>query len=292
MDLIAKIFGIVFPLIFIVSVGYFYARKFKPNLNITNQVNLDVFVPLLMLDVMLGSGFKPSDYLELTILGTFVVIGSGILAWPFAKMMGYDWKTFVPPMMFTNSGNMGLPLMVFTFGEAVLPAAIVVFTIENLLHFTLGSQMITRESLVKSLIKNPIVIATVVGLSLSQLSIELPEVLAIPVHMMGQVTIPLMLFALGVRLIELDFSTWKIGLVGAVFCPLSGLITAFIGLQFIDLPSDQIGVFILFSALPPAVLNFVVAEKYNQQPHQVASLVFMSNLGSLIVIPLTLWFIL
>lgn len=292
MDLIIRIFGIVFPLIFIVSVGYFYARKFKPNLNVSNQINLDVFVPLLMLDVMLGSDFTPSDFFELSVLGVCVVIGSGLLAWPFAKLMAYEWKTFIPPMMFTNSGNMGLPLMVFTFGEAILPAAIVVFTIENLLHFTVGSQMMARKPLVKSLVKNPIVIATVVGLSLSQLKIQLPEVIAIPVHMMGQVTIPLMLFALGVRLIELDFSTWKIGMVGAIFCPLSGLVVAFIGLQFIELPSDQLGVFILFSALPPAVLNFVVAERYNQQPQLVASLVFMSNLASLIVIPITLWFIL
>lgn len=292
MDLIIRIFGIIFPLIFIVSIGYFYARKFKLNLNVTNQVNLDVFVPLLMLDVMLGSDFTPSDFFELTLLGVFVVIGSGLLAWPFTKLMGYEWKTFIPPMMFTNSGNMGLPLMVFTFGEAILPAAIVVFTVETLLHFTVGSHMMARKSLIKSLIKNPIVLATVVGLTLSQLNIQLPEVLAIPVHMMGQVTIPLMLFALGVRLIELDFSTWKIGIIGAIFCPLSGLVSAFIGLQFIDLPSEQLGIFILFSALPPAVLNFVVAERYNQQPHLVASLVFMSNLGSLIVIPITLWFIL
>lgn len=292
MDLIVRIFDIVFPLVFIVMSGYWYARKFKPDLNITNQVNLDVFVPLLMLDVMLGSDFTPSDFVNLTILGVFVVIVSGIFAYPFAKFMGYDWKTFVPPMMFTNSGNMGLPLMIFTFGEAILPAAIVVFTIENLLHFTLGSQMITRKPLFATLVKNPIVIATVIGLTLSQLNIQLPDVVATPVHMMGQVTIPLMLFALGVRLVELDFSTWKIGVVGAIFCPLSGLLAAFIGLQFIDLPKDQLGVLILFAALPPAVLNFVVAEKYNQQPHLVASLVFMSNLGSLIVIPITLWFIL
>lgn len=292
MDLLVRIFGIVFPLVFIVGFGYFYARKFRPDLNITNQVNLDVFVPLLMLDVMLGSDFTPSDFLELTALSIFVVLASGLLAWPFARIMGYELKTFVPPMMFTNSGNMGLPLMVFTFGEAILPAAIVVFTVENLLHFTVGSHMMARRSLVKSLVKNPIVIATVVGLTLSQMNIQLPNVLAIPVHMMGQVTIPLMLFALGVRLIELDFSTWKIGVIGAIFCPLSGLVTAYIGLQFISLPEDQLGLFILFSALPPAVLNFVVAERYNQQPHLVASLVFMSNLGSLIVIPITLWFIL
>jgi len=206
--------------------------------------------------------------------------------------MGYDKKTFVPPMMFTNSGNMGLPIMVFTFGDSILPAAVVLLIVENLLHFTLGSQMITKKPLLKVLIKNPIVIATVVGLTLRQLNWPLPEIISIPVHMMAQVMIPLMLFSLGARLIELDFTTWKIGLVGAIFCPLSGLIVAAVGLQFIELPSEQLGAFILFSALPPAVLNFVVAEKYNQQPHLVASLVFMSNLGSLIVIPITLWFIL
>ena len=72
-----------------------------------------------------------------------VVLGSGLLAWPFARLFGFHSKTFLPPMMFNNSGNMGLPLALFAFGEAALPAAMVLFLVENTLHFTVGNAMLT-----------------------------------------------------------------------------------------------------------------------------------------------------
>ncbi len=107
-------------------------------------------------------------------------------------------------------------------------------------------------------------------------------------HMLGEVSIPLMLFALGVRLLEIDFSDWRTGLLGALLCPLSGLAIA-LPLAWL-LPLDALGlaVLLVFAALPPAVLNYLVAEQYRLAPHRVASLVLIGNLGSLIVMPLTL----
>lgn len=292
LDLIWRIFTIIFPLILIISIGYWYGRLYKPDMRLTNQVNLDVFIPVLVLDVMLSSNFVPSDYLALSFLGLLIVLGSGLLAYPFARLMNYQWKTFVPPMMFINSGNLGLPLILFAFGKQAMPAAIVLFTIENLLHFTLGLKMMDHRAHWFSLLKKPIVIAAFVGVLFSQINYQIPQLIEVPMHMMGQVSIPLLLFALGVRLIEIDFSTWKIGLISAVFCPLSGLLMAWLGLNFISLPPQQLPVLILFSILPPAVLNFVIAERYQQEPHLVASLVLISNLGSLVVVPVTLWFVL
>jgi hypothetical protein len=206
--------------------------------------------------------------------------------------MGYQWKTFVPPMMFSNSGNMGIPLIILTFGAAALPAAVLLFAIENFLHFLLGQQMITQRWSIKIVFKNPMIQATLVGIGVSILQVPIPEFLRLPIHMLGQISIPLMLFSLGVRMLAIDFKDWQIGAVAALICPLSGVIIALLFIQFVPLPAQQIPMLLLFSALPPAILNFLVAERFNQQPQQVASIVLIANFASVLVIPMALWAIL
>ncbi|MDF1530393.1 MAG: AEC family transporter, partial [Sedimenticola sp.] len=99
-------------------------------------------------------------------------------------------------------------------------------------------------------------------------------------------------FSLGVRLTGIDLRDWRIGVVGAIVCPATGLIIALIMTPLLDLPPLQYGQLLIFSVLPPAVLNFMIAEKYNQEPRKVASIVMMGNLGSVLIIPLALAYIL
>ncbi len=136
------------------------------------------------------------------------------------------------------------------------------------------------------------IVATVLGILVSVLGIGLPETLRLPIHMLGQIAIPLMLFSLGVRMLAIDFKDWRIGTLGALLCPLSGLLIALIFLALVPLQPTQAAILLLFSALPPAVLNFMVAERYNQEPRLVASIVLIGNFFSLIVIPAVLWFVL
>ena len=257
-----------------------------------NRINMDIFTPALIFDIMSASDFSLANYAGLAGAGLLVMLGSGLIAWPLARLFDFQWKTFVPPMMFTNSGNMGVPLILLAFGEAALPAAIVLFALENFLHFTLGQKLINHRASMVTLIKNPMVIATVGGISFGIFAIDFSETVRLPVHMLGQIAIPLMLFSLGARLTEIDFKDWKIGVVSALVCPLSGLLIAMLILPIVSLPTEQIPILLLFSILPPAVLNYIVAEQFNQQPPLVASIVLIGNLSSLVTIPIILWFIL
>jgi len=94
------------------------------------------------------------------------------------------------------------------------------------------------------------------------------------------------------RLIDVDLNDWKIGLAGAIMCPLSGLIVLAGITPFIELPKLQYELLVIFAVLPPAVLNYIMAEKYQQQPGQVASIVMLGNLASLLVIPFALFYVL
>jgi predicted permease len=290
--MIWQLINIVFPIFAIVLLGFFYGRRHSPDMAAANKLNIDVFVPALIFDVLTGKNFDLGAFQSLSIAGIGVVLGSALLAWPVARLMRYQVKTFVPPMMFNNSGNMGLPLILFAFGEKALPAAIVLFIIENTLHFSVGMKMLNSSSSLLSMFKIPMLLATLGGLIFSIMDFQLPALMATPINMLGQISIPLMLFALGVRLIHLNWHDWKIGMIGAFIAPLSGLAIAIPLGYFLNLPSQQYAILIVFGALPPAVLNYMVAERYQQQPQLVASIVMLGNMASILVIPLVLFFIL
>jgi len=290
--MIYQIFSIIFPVVAIVLVGYFYATKFQPNMETANTINMNIFLPALMFSVLSKESFQIQNYQLLAISGVIVIIGSGILAWIVAKALNINIKTFVPPMMFNNTGNIGLPLAVLAFGEIALGAAVVLFAIEMLLHFTFGAYILSKNANFISIFRSPILIATLAGLSINIIDFELWLPFTQMIDLLGQAAIPLLLFTLGTRLIGINFGDWKLGVLGSFLCPVVGLIVALAVIQFIELEHLHYQQLILFSVLPPAVLNHMMAEKYQQQPETVASIVMIGNIGSLIVLPIALYYVL
>ncbi|MCB1922436.1 MAG: AEC family transporter [Gammaproteobacteria bacterium] len=288
----SQVFNIVFPIFAIVLLGYLYARRYGPDMASANRLNIEIFTPALIFSVLSSEGFELARYADLAFAALIVVLGSGLVAWPLARLLGFPLKVFLPPMMFNNSGNMGLPLALFAFGEAALPAAMILFLVENTLHFTVGNAMLTGHVNPLRLLRLPMLIATLAGIAVAVAEIRVPGPLHEAIDLLGQIAIPLMLFALGVRMTGVDLSDWRIGLAAAVICPLSGLIVAWLLLQVMVLPGMQTAQLIVFAALPPAVLNFMLAERYNVEPHKVAAIVLLGNLASLAVIPAVLLLVL
>ncbi|RTQ97551.1 AEC family transporter [Halomonas nitroreducens] len=289
--MIGQILATLLPVFLIAGCGTLYGRYRRPDIRGLNTLNMELFVPMLVFAVLADREAPLTDYARLALAATVVVLGSGLLLWPLVKLLRLETKTFLPPMMFNNSGNMGIPLIVLAFGEAALPAAVVLFIVEMLLHFSVGLYMLDPRTPLWRLLRMPIVLASLAGLGLNIGGIALPGWLLESLDMLGGVCIPLMLFALGVRMLDIDFDDWRSGLLGAVLCPLSGLVLAWPMILWLDLTGLSAAALWVFSALPPAVLNYLVAEQYRQEPHRVASLVLIGNLGSLVVMPMVLWLV-
>lgn len=283
-----QILATLLPVFLIAGCGAAYGRFRTPDIRSVNTLNMELFVPLLVFSVLADQQAPLADYAWLASGAVAVVLGSGLLLWPIAKWLALDIKIFLPPMMFNNTGNMGVPLLVLAFGPEALPAAVVVFIVEMLLHFSLGLYMLDPRISLWRMLRMPIVAASLAGLIVNIAGVPLPGWLLEAMHMLGAVCIPLMLFALGVRLLEIDLSDWRTGILGAVLCPLSGLVIALPLMWLLPLNPLQTAVLLVFAVLPPAVLNYLVAEQYQLAPQKVASLVLIGNLGSLVVMPLTL----
>jgi len=256
-----------------------------------NRMNMEIFVPALLIDALSSKSFFILEYQSLALAAVFVVLFSGVLAWVFAKIFKLSVAMFVPSMMFNNSGNLGLPLAVLAFGENALGAAVILFLAENIFHFTLGSYIVGGKVSWWKILRMPVNIATIIGLSISISQVRMPELIQIPIHMLGQVVIPLMLVALGVRMTTVDLKAWRIGLLGALMCPLFSIIAAFLILLVIPLEPIQRTQLLLFATLPPAVLNYMFAEKYQQHPKEVASIVVVGNALSIFTLSLMLLYL-
>jgi predicted permease len=321
-----RILGIILPVFSVIALGYFWGRRVRPDMGQVNRISMNVLAPALIFSALSSKGFDVRENAVLLAGSVGIVLGSGLLAWPIARLLREDPRTFVPPMMFNNCGNMGLPLAVLAFGEAGFGPMVALFTISNLLHFTLGAGIIdhaphprpfplgtaalprekgadgsphpegaveraghgVRHARFGRLLRNPMVWSTVAGFAFAIVQPPVPEWIAVSFKLVGDGLIPLMLLSLGVRLVDIDWHDTKIGFIGGLVCPLTGLAMAAVLAPLLGLNSLQTGLLYLFGALPPAVLNFMVAEQYRQEPGKVASIVLIGNVMSVIFIPVGL----
>jgi len=287
-SVIERILGIILPVFLVILVGYLYARRVKPDMAMVNRISMTILAPALIFSALASKDFDVGANKLLMLASVGVVLGSGLLAWPFARLLHADYRTFVPPMMFNNCGNMGLPLAVLAYGQPGFSAMVALFTISNLLHFTLGAWMIDHHARFGNLLRNPMVWATFAGFAFALVHPPMPEWAGVGIRMVGDALIPMMLLSLGVRLYEVRWDDWHIGVVGGLVCPLTGIAIAALLAPLLALDPLQTGLLLIFGSLPPAVLNFMVAEQFKQEPAKVASIVLIGNVLSIVFVPLGL----
>ena len=286
--MLERLLGIIVPVFSVVALGWLYGRRAKPDMAWVNRISMNVLAPALIFSALASKDFDIAQHWPVILGSIGVVLGSGLLAWPFAKLLHEDPRTFVPPMMFNNCGNMGLPLAMLAFGAPGFSAMVAAFTISNLLQFTLGRWLIDHHARFGDLLKSPMVWSTFVGFAFALVHPPLPEFAAVTFRMVGEALIPMMLLSLGVRLTSIRWGDARLGVIGGLVCPLTGIAMAALLTPLLRLDPMQTGLLLLFGCLPPAVLNFMVAEQFRQEPGKVASIVLVGNMLALLFVPLTL----
>jgi predicted permease len=288
MDLIARIADVIVPVFLIVAIGYGYGRKNRPDLSAFNRIALDVLAPLLVYSALAAKDFRLADHTALLIGGAVLILGSGLLAWPLARAFKAQPRTLVPVVMFNNCGNMGLPLALLAFGSEHFGAAVALFSVSNLLHFSLGARITSAAARSRDLLTSPLMIATLLGFVSAMTDLRPPDVLLSGMKLLGDALLPMMLFALGVRLTALTRQGLALGFLGAFARPLIGLAIGIPLAWALGLEGVARGQLLLFAALPPAVIQFMLAERYQQEPDKVGAMIMLGNALALLFVPLAL----
>jgi predicted permease len=294
-DILAQIGTVIVPVFLIVAVGYVYGRRTRIDMGAFNRIALDVLAPCLVFASLASKDFNLVAQAPLLLACALLVLGCGVVAWPLSRALGISPRTLVPVVMFNNCGNMGLPLALLAFGPAGLTAAVALFCMSNLFHFSIGTRLTSRHARNRDLLLSPVMLATFAGFA-AALRWQPPELPLYAMKLLGDAMLPMMLFALGVRLNALTLDGARLGLAGALARPVVGLAVA-VPLVLVmpallpassPFTAEAAAQLLLFAALPPAVIQFMFAEKYGQEPDKVAAMVLLGNALAVVFVPVGL----
>jgi hypothetical protein len=286
---LADLAAIVAPIFICAGIGYIWARTgrhFDPEL-VTALVTY-VGSPCLVFSALTRQALDLGAIGEMAAAAVLVFAAAGALGMLVLWAVGMSFRSFLPALMFPNAGNMGLPLCLFAFGEPGLALAVVFFGISSLLQFTLGVSIAAGAVDVGRLARLPLIHAVVFALLVLGFEITVPAWLTNTAQLLGGLTIPLMLLALGVSLARLKIArlpvTLGLSLVRLIGGAAIGLATGWV----LALEQPARGVLLVQSAMPVAVFNYLFAQLYGRQAADVAAMIVISTLASFLTLPLLL----
>ncbi|UUM32933.1 AEC family transporter [Vibrio japonicus] len=287
--MLQQVVGILFPVFALVVVGFSVGRWLKPDFRPINRINMDAFTPALVFSSLVS---MPLDTEQIPLLSASLVavLLPGVLMYPICKFSGLNFKAWAPPHMFRNSGNLAIPLFTYTFGDSALSSAVLLFVVSACVHISVGLVLLSEGNPVKQIIRMPVFIAAVSALTLNLSGIGVWDPLYEATKLLGQAAVPVMLLSLGAQMCHIRLSGLRVG----ILCTLQSLLTgavAFAIIYFvIPLPPLQLQMMVLFTMLPPAVMNYLFAERFSIEPAKVASMVLFGNFFSIFTLPLLLTF--
>jgi predicted permease len=291
-NVILTVVEIVAPVFLLAALGYAWVRLgYEYRLDFVTKLAMTLGVPCLIFVTLMQADIENE---ALTAIATATLAAYAIvIAFFFAITLAFklDRQTFLAPLSFGNTGNLGLPLALFAFGDLGLGYAVVVFAVMAIISFTFGIWLVSGGGNPLSSLKEPLVGASLAGGLFLWMGWETPTVITNTLSLIGQLGIPLMLITLGVALARLSpsdiarmvwLSALKVVICVAVAWP--------IGLWF-QLNDVAFAVLVLQVATPVAVTSYLLAEKYGADADSVAGLVVVSTLMSVGFLPLILAFV-
>lgn len=234
-----------------------------------------------------ASAFAATAAASLTILISFLIVASSIL-----KLSGLSLRTYLPSMSFPNTGNLGIPLALYAFGPEGLAYAIVFVCFTSVMNFTIGQAIAAGTMSWRAIAKMPIIYAVVLGLAVTEAGITLPQFLADTVGLLGSITVPLMLLMLGVSLGSLRVAAFPRAFMLSLLRIGMGVALGFGITALFGLHGAARAAVIMQSSMPAAVFNYLFALRWNNQPEEVAGIVVVSTLVTIVTAPTLLYFLL
>jgi malate permease and related proteins len=287
--LLPQIASVIAPLFVCAGIGFAWARSGKGfDADMLGRIVGTVALPCLTFSTLTKLDVSPGVFahmagLYLIALVCFVAIGVITV-----RIAGLDLRVYGPPMVFSNCGNMGLPVCLFAFGDPGLGLGVCVFLANSILSYTLGVATFAGELSFRSITRNALVYSTLVALGFMVAGIAPPRWLADTAAFLGALSIPYMIVALGVAVGRLAVSDLPRTIALSVLRQATGLGVGWGIATLAGLEGVERGVLILQCSMPVAVVNYLFALRYNRRPEQVASMVVATTLISYAMLPLVL----
>ncbi|MFN3844406.1 MAG: AEC family transporter [Paracoccaceae bacterium] len=292
MVLILTVLEIVAPLGLLGAIGYLWVKTgHEYRMEFITRLSMTLSVPALIFTALMKTELDPGALTAVTLAAVVAYGALTLILWVMVKVLGLERRTYLAPMIFGNTGNVGLPLALFAFGEAGLGYAVVIFAVMMVWSFTFGIWLVSGGGSLLRVIREPAMGATLLGALFLWQGWQTPLWLTNSLTLLGQIAIPLMLITLGVAVARL--TPGRLGRAVWLSVMRGGLTVAVavaVG-RYFELDPVAFAVLVAQVSTPVAVTSCMLAEKYGADADAVAGLVIASTLLAVITLPLTLGFL-
>jgi predicted permease len=285
--------AVILPVILIAAVGYLWAWLKRPfdNKLVTHLVSL-IGSPCLVADSLIGLHVQPGELGQMALATALVFVSMFVLGFVTLRIMKLPNHSYLPAIVFSNSGNMGLPLALFAFGNSGLALAVVYFAFSSTLQFTAGISIAAGTTSLRLLLRMPVVYAVLASILVIVTGIAVPPFISNTLEILAGLTIPLMLLALGVSLASLKIRSLPRNLFFSLLRMVGGFAISFLVGWALDLPPMARGVLLIQASMPVAVFSYLFAQYYQRRPDDVAAMVIISTVLSFVTLPFLVYYVL
>jgi hypothetical protein len=293
MELYLKLIDVLFPVFFVIGVGYYLGKK-DPNFDtkfITNFAG-NIGTPAMIFYTITTTGITLDIFIEYFIYALIIIGGFSLVGLLFLFILKKDVISELPPLILPNTGNMGVPICLFAYGTAGLGVASAIASVIILLHFTLNVLLAKKSFSFEILIKNVPIYAILASIAFLYFKWDVPGYIENTTFLLTYTTIFLVLMSLGIALSRLKVVSWThASILGAVRV-IIGPIIGFSLIKFLNLNGFFAGVLLIQSAMPSAVLTYLVGSMYSEKKvvDNIASVIVSSTLMSFITIPIVVFY--
>jgi len=286
-----NLLNIILPTLTVIFIGYLLGKITKMDMSAIVNIVFYVGLPALTFVSMLDKKIVLLDAAKIWAAALMIMFGCGIVAWIVFKITRQKHSGLYIPISIMNTVNIPFPLIYLVYGSEGLFAATLFYIPNILLLFSLGVYIASGKHWKESIMevsKVPTIYAAVAGLIVNLLNVAVPELVVKPLSFIGMMVIPLVLLVLGYNLSAIKITSVLTTLLASFLRLGVGLLFGFLTVNLFNLTGVLRSVIILDSAMPAAVNSSIIATKYKNEANEVSSVVFVTTIASLVLIPFLL----
>ena len=290
MVLLSVLINIVLPVFIIIGAGFVAARMLTIDAQTLSRVSLYVLGPALVFSKLVETKVTGTDLVQIvvfTVVGTLLVLA---LSWVVARLLRLNRSTesaFVLSCSFVNSGNYGLPLVLFAFGQAGLERALIYFVTGAFMMNTVAVFVASRgqakaTTSLLNIFRVPMIYAIVIAFAIRAANLEIPGFISQPLGLTGDAAIPVMLLLVGIQLAGVSFGKQARLICVATLVRLVGGAVVGVALATVmGLAGVTRQACIVEHSAPTGVMTGILALEFGTEPELVTGVIFASTLASI-----------
>jgi predicted permease len=291
--MLGELSGILLPVFCLAGVGYGWRRLGFPfEREFVTRMILNVSGPCLIVDSLAGLSMPMDEFARMAAGAVTMFVVTVAAGWGILRVAGLSVRSYLPALAIGNTGNMGLPLCLFAFGEAGLALAVAVYVTNSVGQFTLTPMLQSGTSPLKTLATTPVVYGAIIGTTVLLSGAALPGWIDTTIGLLGDLMIPLMLLALGNTLGGLHARRLPFAMGWGIGRLVLGFSVAYGVAELYGLEGAAKGVLVLQGTMPAAIFNYLFAARYGHEPDDIAGIVLISTVASAVTLPLLVTFVL